>query len=59
VSFDTLIADKTFDSNWIIAALNERGSGIAISQRPQRSHPLMIDAAIYQWRHLIENFFGK
>jgi transposase len=39
--------------------LNERGAGIVISQRPQRSHPLAIDAEMYKWRHLIENFFGK
>jgi transposase len=59
VQFDALIADKAFDSNWIIAELNERGAGIVISQRPQRSHPLTIDAEIYKWRRLIENFFCK
>ena len=58
-SFDTLIADKAFDSNWIIAELNERGAGIVISQRPQRSNPLPIDEEVYKWRHLIENFFCK
>jgi transposase len=36
-----------------------RGAGIVISQRPQRSVPLDIDPGIYQWRHLIENFFCK
>jgi len=58
-SFDALIADKAFDSNWIIAELNERGAGIVISQRPQRSNPLPIDEEVYKWRHLIENFFCK
>ena len=58
-SFDALIADKAFDSNWIIAELNERGAGIVISQRPQRSNPLPIDKEVYKWRHLIENFFCK
>ena len=57
--FGTLIADKAFDSNWIIAELNKRGAGIVISQRPQRSNPLKIDSEIYKWRHPIENFFGK
>jgi len=57
--FGTLIADKAFDSNWIIAELNKRGAGIVISQRPQRSNLLKIDSEIYKWRHLIENFFGK
>jgi len=30
-----------------------------LSQRPQRCQPLDIDAEIYKWRHLIENFFSK
>jgi transposase len=59
VQFDNLIADKAFDSNWIIAELNNRGAGIVISQRPQRTAPLAIDTEIYKWRHLIENFFCK
>lgn len=59
LEFGALIADKAFDSNWIIDALNERGAGIVISQRPQRSHPLPIDAEAYKWRHLVENFFCK
>ena len=59
VEFDALLADKAFDSNWIVAELNERGAQIVISQRPQRTNPLTIDEAIYAWRHLIENFFMK
>jgi transposase len=59
IEFGALIADKAFDSNWIIAELNERGAGIVVSQRPQRSNPLPIDPEIYRWRHLIENFFCK
>ncbi len=59
VEFGGLIADKAFDSNAIIADLNERGAKIVISQHPRRSQPLTIDAGIYKWRHLIENFFCK
>ena len=59
VEFGGLIADKAFDSNWIIEELNERGAMICISQRPQRLNKLQIDTEIYKWRHLIENFFGK
>lgn len=32
---------------------------MVISQRPKRVAPRQIDAEIYKWRHLIENFFGK
>ena len=59
IDFDGLIADKAFDSNSIIADLHERGANIVISQHPRRAQPLLIDAEIYKWRHLIENFFGK
>ena len=46
-------------TNSIISALNERGAKIVISQHPRRTKPLPIDAKVYKWRHLIENFFCK
>ena len=57
--FGGLIADKAFDSNTIIENLNERGAKIVIAQHPRRTKPLPLDADLYKWRHLIENFFGK
>lgn len=59
LTFETLIADKAFDSNAIMAELNARGAKIVISQHPRRARPLAIDQEMYKWRHLIENFFGK
>lgn len=59
IAFGALLADKAFDSNWIIEDMNARGAQIVISQRPQRLTPLEIDLEMYKWRHLIENFFGK
>ncbi len=59
IAFDVILADKAFDSNWIIADMNARGALICISQRPQRLVPLVIDLEIYKCRHLIENFFCK
>jgi transposase len=59
IAFDGLIADKAFDSNALIAELNNRGARIVISQHPARAQKLKIDADIYIWRHLIENFFCK
>ena len=59
VEFEAMLADKSFDNNWIIKEMNERGVQIVISQMPHRIKPLSIDAEIYKWRHLIENFFGK
>ena len=59
IEFESFIADKAFDSNWIIEEINERGAQIVISQHSRRLEPLAIDKEIYKWRHLIENFFGK
>lgn len=57
--FDALIADKAFDSNAIVADLNARGAKVVISQHQRRTKPLPLDAEMYKWRHLIENFFCK
>ncbi len=57
--FGALVADKAFDSNVLIADLNERGAKIVISQHPRRIPALAIDTEMYKWRHLIENFFCK
>jgi transposase len=59
IAFGALIADKAFDSNEIIAELNERRAKVVISQHPRRTTPLDIDREMYKWRHLIENFFCK
>ena len=59
IEFGALIADKAFDSNDIVANLNERGAKIVISQHPRRTTLLQIDTEMYKWRHLIENFFCK
>src|SRR5215210_6976914 len=59
VAFGALIGDTAFDSNDIVADLNERGAKVVIAQHPRRVSPLDIDGAMYKWRHLIENFFCK
>jgi transposase len=59
IDFQNLFAEKAFDCNWLNHELNERGTGIVISQRPKRLQPLVIDEVIYGWRHLIESFFCK
>jgi transposase len=59
IEFGGLIADEAFDSNAIVAELDERGAKVVISQHPRRAKPLDIDADLYKWRHLIENFFCK
>ncbi len=43
----------------ILADLDERGAKVVILQYSRRVSPRQIDAEIYKWRHLIENFFCK
>ena len=59
LAFGGLIADTAFDSNALIAELDERGAKVVIAQHARRTDPRQIDAEIYKWRHLIENFFCK
>ena len=59
LSFEALIADKAFDSDVVLADLDDRGAKVVISQHPRRSQPRRIDKEMYKWRHLIENFFCK
>jgi transposase len=59
IAFGALIGDTAFDSNDIVADLNERGAKVVIAQHPRRTAPLDIDTEMYKWRHLIENFFCK
>ena len=59
LAFDGLIADKAFDSNALVAELNGRGARLVNSQHQGRAQKLKLDASVYTWRHLIENFFCK
>jgi transposase len=59
VEFGALLADKAFDSNAIIVDLDKRGAKVVISQHSRRTVRRQIDAEIYKWRHLIEDFFCK
>jgi transposase len=59
IDFAALIADKAFDPDRLVADLNQRGAKVVISQMPHRRAPLAIDKEMYEWRHLIENFFCK
>jgi len=59
IDFEALITDKAFDSDRLVADLNQRGAKVVISQMPHRRAPLAIDKEMYKWRHLIENFFCK
>ncbi|WP_189622647.1 IS5 family transposase, partial [Novosphingobium colocasiae] len=59
IDLGALLGDKAFDANWIVEELDQRGAKVVISQHPGRAQKLKIDAEMYKWRHLIENFFCK
>jgi hypothetical protein len=53
IAFGALTADKAFDSNEIVAELNDRGAKVVIAQHPRRTKPLDIDREMY--KELSEN----
>lgn len=57
LTFDALIGDKAFDSDHLRAELADRGALAVIPPKSNRTSLLPCDAAMYAWRHLVENFF--
>ena len=54
--FGALLADKSFDADWLVKNLTERDRKMVIPQR-NRKAPREYDKEMYKWRHLVENFF--
>ena len=54
-----LAADKGYDSDKFVAALEARGMEAIIPPRVNRISPRECDGFAYKERHLIECFFGK
>ncbi len=59
IALDTLIGDKAFDSDWLRAELNERGTLAVIPSNGSRAVKIPHDEEMYKWRHLVENFFQQ
>ena len=41
LAFDALIADKAYDSNWLVEDLDDRGAKVVISKRPNAWRPAL------------------
>ena len=54
-----LIADKAFDADPFIGALNARAITPVIPSKSNRKTPRPCDFALYRERNLIERFFNK
>ena len=59
VSFDALLADKAFDTDWLLHDLDARGAVAVIPPKKNRKDQRDYDKDVYRWRHLIENYFAK
>ena len=59
ISFEALLADKAFDADWLREELDERGAMAVIPPRSNRKVQYAYDKVMYQWRHLVENYFAK
>ncbi len=55
--FDALLGDKAFDADWIRADLAARGATAVIPPKTNRKQCITYDKTMYEWRHLVENFF--
>ncbi len=57
---DMLLADKAFDADQrVIEPLRRAGKIAVIPPKSNRKTPRPFDREVYNWRHLIENFFCK
>ena len=59
VSFDALLADKAFDTDWLLQDVDARGTTAVIPPKANRKIQREYDDEIYKWRHLVENYFAK
>lgn len=59
VCFEALLADKAFDADWLREELDDRGAMAVIPPRANRKIQHAYDKTMYQWRHLVENYFAK
>ena len=54
-----VIADKGYDSDALVATLDERGITSVIPPKANRKEPRKTDFALYRERNLVERFFNK
>jgi transposase len=59
VSFNTLLADKAFDADWLLQDPDQRASTAVIPPKANRKIQRAYDVEVYKWRHLVENYFAK
>ena len=56
---DAVLGDKGYDSDALVATLEERGITPVIPPKANRKEPRKTDFALYRERNLVERFFCK
>jgi transposase len=59
LSAEAVLADKGYDADGIVEAVEEGGAEAVIPPRSNRKHQRNYDKALYKERNLIERFFNK
>ena len=59
VPFGALLADKAFDTDWLLQDLDARGAVAVIPSKRNRKAPRAYDRDLYKRRHLVENYFAR
>ena len=54
-----LLADRSYDADWIRALVTKRHAWANIPPRSNRSEPISFSAHLYRARNLVERFFNK
>jgi transposase len=58
-SGENFIADKAYDSNAVVAAIEAKAMNVVIPSKADRAGRRKIDLHLYKERHLVENFFCR
>ena len=59
IAAGAVLADKGYDSDRLVDALEARGITAVIPPKANRKEPRQTDFALYRERNLVERFFGK
>jgi transposase len=55
----SFIADKGYDSNAVVDAIQQRGMKVVIPPKSNRNDKRKFSRKLYRTRHFVENFFCK
>lgn len=59
IQADALLADKGYDANHLVDAIEERGAEVVIPPKRDRKIQRVYDTDLYKERNRIERFFNK